>query len=309
MKRRTIHGVVWVGLLILVGLSPARAADEPVFSGPQPGEKLPPFTVKGVYDDAAGQPLDFVTQADGKPLVLVFVHQLTRPSGGLMWCVMAYSESLADKGVQRGVVWLAADVSEAEQYLSGPARKPLDIGAPVGIASDGEEGPGSLGLNRNVTLTIITARGGKVTANHALIQPGLEDLPKIAADIAALVDAAAPTAEQLDAVFYALPHPNVYNAMGRRGARDDRLRQLLKGMTQDSAGEDQVMKAAQAIEGYVGDDRQRRKELAVLSGYLVELGMGNGPARRQFTRWSQAEMGADEQPASRPQQDHRRVGR
>src|SRR5262245_42827617 len=74
---------------ILVVLSVAVSASgqekekkEPVFSGPQVGEKLPAFKVKGVLGDDAGKELDFVKKADGKPIVLVFVHDFNRMSLG-----------------------------------------------------------------------------------------------------------------------------------------------------------------------------------------------------------------------------------
>ena len=59
------------------------SAQEKIFSGPQPCEKLPPFKVRGVFDAEAGKDLDFVTKAAGKPILLVFVHDANRPSIGL----------------------------------------------------------------------------------------------------------------------------------------------------------------------------------------------------------------------------------
>jgi hypothetical protein len=52
--------------------SPAEEAKpkEELFSGPQVGEKLPAFKVRGVLG-SEGKELDFVTKADGKPIVLV----------------------------------------------------------------------------------------------------------------------------------------------------------------------------------------------------------------------------------------------
>jgi len=48
--------------------------------------------------------------------------------------------------------------------------------APTGISPDGEEGPGSYGLNRKMTLTILVANKGKVTANFALVQRTLREV-------------------------------------------------------------------------------------------------------------------------------------
>ncbi len=85
---RAIHGAI---ALLALGLAPALSAEEErgdaksqeIFSGPQKGEKLLPFKVTGVYDELAGKELDFVAEAGERPLLLIFVHKLTRPSFGL----------------------------------------------------------------------------------------------------------------------------------------------------------------------------------------------------------------------------------
>ena len=48
----------------------ALKADERVFSGPQAGEKLAPFKVRGAFDDAAGKEIDFVEAAGARPFLL-----------------------------------------------------------------------------------------------------------------------------------------------------------------------------------------------------------------------------------------------
>src|SRR5262245_58716762 len=103
-------------LAVLVLHRPTTAAEEKVFSGPQVGEKLPPFKVRGVYGDA-GKEIDFVKQAAGKPLVLIFVHDPNRPSIGMTRVLGNYTLSRAKDGLATGVVWLADDVTEAENKL------------------------------------------------------------------------------------------------------------------------------------------------------------------------------------------------
>jgi hypothetical protein len=174
----------------------ARAADEPVFSGPQVGEKLTGFRVLGVYGDQEGKELDFVAAADGKPTLLIFMHDLTRPSAALTRALTAYAESKAQDGLYCGVIWLAADRSQTEAYLKR-ARQSLNLAAPVGISLDGAEGPGSYGLNRKVALTVLVAKDNRVTANFALIQPALTDGPKILAEVAKLIGAEPPTLEDV----------------------------------------------------------------------------------------------------------------
>ena len=80
--------------LLAMVVGPSVAQDK-VFSGPQVGEKLKPFKVRGVFDDDAGKDLDFVTRADGKPIVLVFVHDVNRPSIGMTRVLMSYAMTRA----------------------------------------------------------------------------------------------------------------------------------------------------------------------------------------------------------------------
>jgi hypothetical protein len=157
--------------LTVACIGSVRAADEPVFSGPQVGEKLPGFKVRGVFDKDAGKELDFVTQAAGKPIVLIFVHDVNRQSISMTRILSQYTASRAKEGLATGVVWLDDDATAAENTLKR-IKHALAQNAPIGISLDGREGPGSLGLNRNVTLTILVGKEGKVTANFALVQTG-----------------------------------------------------------------------------------------------------------------------------------------
>ena len=72
-------------------------------------------------------------------------------------------------------------------------------GVPVGISTDGQEGPGAYGLNRKVQMTILVGKDDKVTANFALVQPSAAaDGPRIAqAIVDALGGGKGPTAEEL----------------------------------------------------------------------------------------------------------------
>src|SRR5262245_59106134 len=73
MARTLLISFVFLALALQEG-----RAQEKLFSGPQVGEKLPPFKVRGFFDDNAGKELDFVKQAAGKPIVLVFIHDVNR---------------------------------------------------------------------------------------------------------------------------------------------------------------------------------------------------------------------------------------
>ena len=178
-----------------------RAADEAVkeFSGPQAGEKVTPFVVRAIVGERAGDEIDLIKDADGKPLVLFFLHEVTRPSAGLARLVLNYAASRKADGLHAGLVLLSADATSTEDWAKRAANA-LPSGVPIGIYKDGAEGPGAYGLNRKVAVTVLVAKQNQVTATFALIQPSIAaDAPRIAKAIAeALGDAAPPTLEDLE---------------------------------------------------------------------------------------------------------------
>ena len=78
MNRR----LLWSCLLLLPA-TVTLADDDPVFSGPQVGERLPGLMVRGAFADQAGEDIDLLQKADGGPMLLVFFHARTRPAFGL----------------------------------------------------------------------------------------------------------------------------------------------------------------------------------------------------------------------------------
>ncbi|MDZ4849789.1 MAG: hypothetical protein SGI77_10870 [Pirellulaceae bacterium] len=189
---------LFIAITLIQGQSRPLHADEKLFSGPQIGEKLSPFTVRGVFDQDAGKEIDFISIANGKPIVLIFVHDMNRQSISMTRTLSHYTHSRAKDGLATGVVWLDDDATEAENTLKR-IRHALVSEAPTGISVDGREGPGSYGLNRNVMLTILVGNEGKVTGNFALVQPSLQaDLPKILESVVAVAGGNVPKLEDLD---------------------------------------------------------------------------------------------------------------
>jgi hypothetical protein len=177
---------------ILLGQEPQE------FSGPQPGERVTPFKMRAAVGNDAGQELDLVKDAAGKPLVIFFVHEVTRPSVGLARLILDYAGSRKADGLHAGLVLLSADATASEAWAKRAAGA-LPRGVPIGISKDGAEGPGAYGLNRKVAVTVLIAKDDKVTANFALVQPSIAaDGPKIAKAIAEVLgDQQPPTLEQL----------------------------------------------------------------------------------------------------------------
>jgi hypothetical protein len=259
-----------------------RAPEEQVFSGPQVGEELPAFKVQGVFGEAAGKELDFVTAAEGKPLVLVFVHDVNRPSIALTRSLTKYTAGRAADGLHTGVVWLSDDATEAENTLRR-MQHALTAEAPLGISLDGKEGPGSYGLNRNVTLTVLVAKDGKVTANFALVQPSLQaDLPKILEAVVAVAGGTAPPISELIG----------QGAMRREDAEDNlaELRELLRPVIQRTATEAEVDEAAAAVEKYVAENEAARREVGRIANTIIDAGKltdyGTPRAQEFLTKWA-----------------------
>ena len=91
--------------------------DDRVFSGPQPGETLRPFTVRLAYGDDEGKDLNLIDHAGGSPLLLVFVNGANRPAARLTRALINYAEMRRGEGLFSGIVYLAEDRSAAAQYL------------------------------------------------------------------------------------------------------------------------------------------------------------------------------------------------
>ena len=276
-------------LLILLTLSVKPCgllrADDPIFSGPQIGEKLPSFKVRGVFGDDASKDLDFVTKANGKPIVLVFVHDATRPSIGMTRILTEYTTTRSKDGLTTGVVWLQDDATEAENALKR-IQHALTPNTPTGVSMDGREGPGSYGLNRNVMMTILVGNAGIVTGNFALVQPSLQaDLPKILESVVAVVGGTVPKLEEL---------AGMSEQMKRQGTQDPavNMRPLLTPLIRKDASPEDVDKAALAVEAFIEKNEAGQKEIGRITNTIIDAGKledyGTQRAREYFLKWAKA---------------------
>lgn len=281
--------------LFLLALTGPVAAEDKVFSGPQPGEKLSPFKVRGVLDPDAGKDLDFVTTARGKPLVLVFVHDLNRQSVGMVRTLTGYTKTRAKDDLTTGVVWLSDDVSEAESTIKR-IKHALTEGVQIGVSPDGREGPGSYGLNRKVQLTILVGNADKVTANFALVQPSLQaDLPKILDAVVKEIGGKVPKLEELEGM--AGRKDPVRKDARKEPAQgpDENLRGLLRPVIQKDATPEDVAKAAKAVEEYVARNPAAKADVGGIANRIIDAGKltdyGTPQAQEYLKKWAK-EYGA-----------------
>ena len=281
--------------LVILSVQSLRA-DDPVFSGPQAGEKLPPFEFKGVFGGLAGKKIDLVKRAEKKSVALIFVHARTRPAFGLTNLVMKFAAARSKAGLEAGVVFLTDDATSTESWLR-VVEKHFPKGATYGLSLDGLEGPGAYGLNRNVTLTVLVGKEGKVTANFALVQPSIQaDGPKI---LKAIVDVSGggkvPSIEELAGPRYrgqnSRNKPSTEKPNTDKPARqtDAKLTSLLRSLINKQASKDDVKKAASEIEKYIEKNEAARRELARIASTVVNSGKlsnyGTAAAQEQLKEW------------------------
>ena len=294
MPRSCMFGVV----LLLSCQVAAALADEPVFSGPQVGEQLPSFNAKGVFGDLADKEFDLIEQSEGKSIALIFFHARTRPAFGLTNTIMTYAASKSKDGLESGVIFLTDDPTATEKWMH-VVEKHFQKGIAYGISTDGPEGPGSYGLNRNVTLTVLVGRQGIVTASFALVQPSLQaDGPKI---LKAIVDVTGggkvPTIAELSGGRYA----DQARMIGRSSENDPQLGSLLRAVINKQASSADVEEAVAVVEKYVAENENARKQLGQIANRVVGSdrlsNYGTEAAQKTLRRWAK-EYG----PAAKEQQ-------
>ena len=157
-----------------------KAEETAIFSGPQPGEQLPPLKVKGINGETKDKTFDVIAKADGKPLVLFLQDESGLGLRGLVG-VSRLLAQIAEKSEQKmhiSAVFLG-DTPDTVENQASKLVQHIPSGVLLGISQEGREGPGSYGLNRNVAQTVIIAKDGKVLHNFAFTQPMLRPDPHV----------------------------------------------------------------------------------------------------------------------------------
>ena len=159
---------------------------------------------------------------------------------------------------------------------------------------DGREGPGSYGLNRNVMLTILIGKAGKVTANYALIQPSLQvDLPKILKSVVEVVGGEVPNLKDL---------PGMAGMVRRENQADEELnlRPLLQPVIRRDASTEAVEKAAEEVEKQAAQNPRIRKEVARIANTIINAGKlqdyGTPKAQEYLKKWATEFSTSEESP-------------
>ena len=108
-----------------------------------------------------------------------------------------------DTGLVRNVVFLTDDVAAKTVFLIKVRRAPPKKATPIAISTDGLEGPGSWGFNRNLRMTIVISDEGRTIASFALQQPSVNvDAPKVLKELVGVIGGDVPKLHQLDFPYY-----------------------------------------------------------------------------------------------------------
>lgn len=165
-----------------------KTQEKVLFSGPQPGEKLPFFKATGVRDALDGEEFDAVSMAGGKPQILIFQDETGVGIRGLrrLTRLLSRVENKSDQDLHTAVVFLGDDPAKITKFVKDLGRIiPGDL--LVGVSRDGRDGPGAYGLNRNVSQTIIFSKDRKVTHSFVFPQGMLLVDPHVLGAVAALI--------------------------------------------------------------------------------------------------------------------------
>lgn len=150
-------------------------------SGPQAGDELKDFKIKGFSGEKAGKEFQLLADAKKKPTMVFFIQKLSRPAFRLMKAVDAYAGK--EEGMNSHFVWVAEDVDKTMEFLKR-AEQSLSMKVPIGVCLEGKDGPPAYGLNDQVAVTILIAKDGKVVSNFAFVDPNDTDGPKVVKAVA-----------------------------------------------------------------------------------------------------------------------------
>ncbi|MBI5833668.1 MAG: hypothetical protein HZB16_15310 [Armatimonadetes bacterium] len=165
------------------------AAEEPVKSGPQPGQPVPgAFEPLNITGEHAGERYCLTCAAGLQPEVMIFARTLSEP----LLKLLKRLETAIAKHSKQGLGSFCVFLSEAEgldQQLRDAAEK--HGLAQVVLAIDAPEGPDGYDLAKEADVTVVLYEQHIVRANHALRAGGLDDaaIGRVMADLAKILPA------------------------------------------------------------------------------------------------------------------------
>ncbi len=246
-----------------------------IFSGPQPGEKIKPFKVLHVKADQTKE-LEIVKETDGRTTLICFVHRLGNDDRVLYGLGLVDFYASRHEELTSHFVLLSDDRAKMTAMLRGWARGSLFTKSLVSVSVDGVEGPGYYGLNRNVAMTVLVAKGNKVVNNFVFQAPNNRDLQTIMAAAAKALGKPEPTLAKVQRELRAERQRRADKRMKAspvfKLAPNEQLGRIMFGMVNARGNRSQNAKRrSQQFVDWAGDSKERKSALkkyckAVLAG-------------------------------------------
>lgn len=166
-----------------------KGLEKPIYSGPQPGEKVPSLIAVNMRGESAGQEFDPVELA-GDKLHLMFFVSKSRTFGRFLGQLRNQLQAIEENSKQpwaMSVIVCTDDANEAQKSFTVlDQRYPKNL--VVGLSKDGSAGPPAFGLDKNLTATVIVVKNGKVAHNFAHAGDAFYTQPHILGAIANVME-------------------------------------------------------------------------------------------------------------------------
>ena len=269
-----------------------------VFSGPQAGETLPKLKVSAVTGDNAGKTFNALGDHDGAQLIILAGPNRTSIRGiiGILRLVATVNDNSKEQ-LTPILVYLGDDKNQlaenANRYLQYMNGDPT-----IGISNDGRDGPGSYGLNRNVSMTIIFARDGKVVYNFPFPEGMLTPDPHVLGAISEVIHT---EPEQMRKWLVTAAEERTRAAaasqQNRTGGLD--IRALLTPVLDKNASDEVIDAAAKKIDLVLEGNKDAAASVGALTSRMVQGNLESyGTKRSQYHLFKWSRLYGAKPPAS-----------
>ena len=144
---------ILVAAALSIGAAICARADEPV-SGPKVGEPAKAFEIEVATGDEAGKKLDLLATLKDKPVLVIFIGEMTRPGFGLLKLLDKYGRIRQPEGLEVLIVRVTDDAPAAIKH-SKILYDLYDVKSTAGVAEGGKAGPKDYNLSDEAQMTVL----------------------------------------------------------------------------------------------------------------------------------------------------------
>jgi hypothetical protein len=172
----------WLMFCVIGSVASDVRADDPI-SGPKVGEIVPGFEMEVAVGDDAGKTLDPLKPLKDKPVLVIFIGEMTRPAFSLLKLLDKYGRLRQPDGLEVVIVRIHEDSVAAARQAK--AHYDLyDVKSTVGVAAGGKAGPKDYNLNEDAQMTVLLLdKEHKVLQNVARRAPDRQDFEIVRKEI------------------------------------------------------------------------------------------------------------------------------